>query len=970
MRLTPRRPLIRAVLSSRFACGLCFFLISGLAANAQQVQVPIAQILFEAEANVKAKKPGDAAPLFDMVLSRVDKGETLRSGQSLDRIEFQAAAAFFQVENYERAISIAQKSLGRVSSGTVASDIRLVLGLSLALQKKYTEAVTVFAELENSPKYREKALLYRAMAAQAAGQPDVAIDALTRTLKFSAHNGDWADAVLSLIALQLQQKNLPEARAGLEALRGSLDLVDNVVGLNALSLQLGDTLIEANDIPGALTAYRTVFPRETVLSRQKKQNARMEALLAQRRAIAGAGADDADSVRRLDERLKATKVAMAEIEARADYNAFLYYRLGNAFYQRGGTWEAALLFERLLDEFPICDDRERAYLAMVRSYAESGRVAKMSDAINRFARAAPNSELLAQALFVGAQSASDGGRVDLQMKFLETGVNQFGKSPLREFMLIMQANAHFTVGHFDQARTSVENYLVSYPEGRFAEDALYLRAMSSLVTGSNKQGITEIGEYLKKYPEGRFVSDARFRIASAEFALQDYDAASKHVSEWLADYPDNSQRGEVLSLQGDIYAGQQLIDQAIKSYRAALSLPLSDDLLGYVLDELTKHYQARREFNEAVLMWKDFAREKPDHPFVVNAAYWIGRLRAREGKTDEAIAQMSAIAIRYVGDPSRDSLERLLSQIAAFVAKPAKSNAGGKRSPVPTMSEVEQRIAGLFLAPVPTASKSDNSNENDVNALAKATTEARVLFTTAEVASFRKDKTYRDALLTRIAENPPEALPPGILGSVADLLYEQGKVEQAKSFYDYLVTRYSKSIYADFGYVGLGEIAYAAGNYDTAYTQFSNAIDRAGARFKLMEATLGRAKTLFAQGKLDQAKELFEQVASNRQWRGASTAQSVYSLGAILEKRGGSENLAQAQAHFQRVYLSYRKFTPWVARAYLSSGETFEKLGQLKEALATYQEMLRDERLAGFPETEKARARADELAKQLKGGSA
>ena len=238
------------------------------------------------------------------------------------------------------------------------------------------------------------------------------------------------------------------------------------------------------------------------------------------------------------------------------------------------------------------------------------------------------------------------------------------------------------------------------------------------------------------------------------------------------------------------------------------------------------------------------------------------------------------------------------------------------------------------------------------------TVKARVLFTEAEVASLRKDPVLRDNLLARIGDEiDADALPPGLLGRVGDLLRERGSLERAKACYEQLVLRYPKSMYSDFGYVGLGELSYLAGDYDAAMVHFTNAIDRAGARFKLLEATLGRAKTLLASNRLDPARELFEQIAGNRSWRGEATAQSIYSLGEILIKRGGPSDLAQAQAHFQRVYISYRKFTPWVARAYLSSGQTFEKLGKPAEALATYREMLRDERLTAFPETGRARER-------------
>ena len=125
-----------------------------------------------------------------------------------------------------------------------------------------------------------------------------------------------------------------------------------------------------------------------------------------------------------------------------------------------------------------------------------------------------------------------------------------------------------------------------------------------------------------------------------------------------------------------------------------------------------------------------------------------------------------------------------------------------------------------------------------------------------------------------------------------------------------------------------------------------------------LEATLGRAKTLMSSNRLAEAKELFEQIASNRAWRGQATAQSIYSLGQILVQRGTSEDLAQAQAHFQRVYISYKKYTPWVAKAYVSSGETFEKLGKVPEAIATYKEMIRyQDRFENYSELAKARER-------------
>jgi TolA-binding protein len=113
--------------------------------------------------------------------------------------------------------------------------------------------------------------------------------------------------------------------------------------------------------------------------------------------------------------------------------------------------------------------------------------------------------------------------------------------------------------------------------------------------------------------------------------------------------------------------------------------------------------------------------------------------------------------------------------------------------------------------------------------------------------------------------------------------------------------------------------------------------------------------------KLDEAKKAFEQVASVREWRGEATAFSVYSLGEIEAKRG---RWAEANAYYQRVYVGYQKFQNWVAKAYVRSGESFEKLGKREEAANTYREMLRNEKLAGLAEAAEARKRLEALGAQ------
>ena len=169
---------------------------------------------------------------------------------------------------------------------------------------------------------------------------------------------------------------------------------------------------------------------------------------------------------------------------------------------------------------------------------------------------------------------------------------------------------------------------------------------------------------------------------------------------------------------------------------------------------------------------------------------------------------------------------------------------------------------------------------------------------------------------------------------------------------------YPKSDYADYAYNGLGEIAYQKNDLQLALRYFTDGTSKIAASTRLKEITVGEGRTLLALNRLAEAKKVFEQVASVREWRGESTAYSVYSLGEIEAKQ---QHWAEANAYYQRVYVGYQKFLPWVAKAYIRSGESFEKLGKPKEAANTYREMLRNEKLATFSEAAEAKQRLQAL---------
>ena len=917
--------------------------MAGPVCSRAQPAIPLSIQLAEVDGYLKAQKPAAAADLLDEIIRRVEAGEKLPSHLSLERLLLAAATTRFQAQDYPRAAELAETVEKLPATGAVLlGEARMIRGLSLALQEKYAAAVPVFKAAEDAPAFRDKALLYGAMSAAQAGQTRVAIDTYNRLLAGSTRDRDWGEAALALIDLHLRAGNLADARRGLDLLRGKLDLVDNLAGLNLLSLQLGDAFLKRGDHDGALAAFRTVSPHEVLVAEQNRRNAILERAVGRLRSLARPSATEADMIRRLGARLEQAKASLVQVEKISDFDATLRYRLAVAFQERGGPWEAALLFEDILARFPDSAENENAHLGLVRAYADSDRLEKTRDAVERFSRAFPKSKLGSQAHYLAAQAAARQGDIEGQLDFLGLAAKRHGaRHDYAEPMALMRANALFTLGRHAEARDVVLAYAKSFPKGKFIEDARYLAAMADLAEGRATEAEKQIRAYLKSYPKGRFVPDARHRLAAVAYSQQNYSGGIELCDKWLADYPaTHAQRGEVHALRADALVGLGRVEEAVAAYQRALALPLSDEQLGYVLDELTRHHLALKNNDAAVAMWERFAAEQPEHPYVINAAYWISRIRNREGRAEEAIELVSTIIRRHVTDPDRGDVERLLVELAASLARPPRRQKGEPK-PEPVAEQVLfERVDQLLL----TADTKD-----------QPAARARALFTQSEIAALRENVALRDELLGRIAATcAPDQLPPGILGKVGDALLAQNQPELAKKFYERIVAAHRKSVFADFGHAGLGEVALREGKGEEALAHFTDAIDRAGARFKHKEATLGRARAQLLLGRPEAARGLLEEVAANRAWRGEATAEALFLLGEIALRRGTVDDLAKAQAHFQRIYLSYKRYPAWVAKAYLRSAETFDKLGQHQEALTTVNRFFTFRHLERFPEWQQA----------------
>ncbi|MEO7167448.1 MAG: tetratricopeptide repeat protein [Spartobacteria bacterium] len=928
----------RLVRQAALFCGLLFFLGDVGSAPGEEAPPDLATAHAQAMAEFQAGNFAKAATDLEAIVARVEVTP------QVEPIFYTIGSAYFNAGDYPKAIAAFKIYQAKFPKGPRAAGVAFAIAQSNLLSKNFKEAAGQMAALENDPALREQALLFEAEAFKATNKIDDAMRALEKLAGQDLQTNDAMRGATMLAQFYAQKGDGAKALATLEKIHQKIALADNIIELNALTVDLGDKFYNKQQFKEALAAYRYAYPREQIIQLQNNRIARMQRRIEEN--LAAVRANPSEIVRlapvnnQIKEGIANAQKLLAEFEKLPSITPAIYLRLGRCFYELDRKWEAVVVNQEILDRFKEGPEREPALFGLILALADVNQPKRALERCEQYLRefkSGPNAPTVGYLLGAVALQAGDPqGAENYFNRILEAQP----KSTFREQIRYLLGNAKFMAGNYPEAVAAYKNYLKEFPKGASAEDVNYRIALSALFAGKYQDAMNQLQDYVAKHPSGSFLPDAKYRLAVCKYAASLYDEVIADCQAWEKQFPGNPQLGEVLALLGDAYAASDRENAAIPVYIRSYQTATTDEVMNYSLFAASKLLQKAGDWDKVSELFSGFVKDKPDHPTVVSALFWIGKAKAHDGKIDEA-KQLAAETIKkYIDDPKRDAVEQLITQLAQFCVKkkrPAEDAPAAVAAPEPDPgAELDRLLA---------------SPANEESGTAKA----RILFAKAELARLQRRPDEEEKYIAQIAADfKPEELSPLLLGEAGDYLVAKGKFDQAAGFYQRLQDDFPKSHMIDYAYNGLGEIAFQKKDYAKALRYFADGTEKIAAAQKLKDISLGQAKTYFALGKLDEAQKAFEQVASVREWRGEATAFSVYSLGQIAAKRG---KWAEANAYYQRVYVGYQKFLPWVAKAYIASGQSFEKLNKVQEAANTYRELLRNEKLAGFSEAAEARSR-------------
>ncbi len=699
-----------------------------------------------------------------------------------------------------------------------------------------------------------------------------------------------------------------------------------IVAFQSLTLQLGDALIEEGRFRDAIACLQRVWESERLI---KHQNGR---LLDLESKLAAAEADPIPDPYRtlsLGQQIAKVRREIESFQKIQNFDSALRFRLAIAYQAMQRYRESALIMESMLEEMPPDKVVEQASVSLVQSWNAIERWDKVISSAETFEKVFPSSDSLPMVLYfrgIAEQKALDyPGAIETFQRLVKSNP----KSEFAPRALFMKGFTSLLSDNNTAAITAFEEFKKKYPKHEIADAAQYWRAMAFSLDKQFETARHALGAYLKERKEGGFRSAATFRKAYCAQQLEDYQTSIKELSGYLRKYPRGEESSEAKILLGDALMNEGQMEEGIAMLD---SIPSSD--ARFYEEGVFKTAKALRlmeQYDQMKARMEAFVKKSPKSPRVAEAVFNIGWVSRQKGEFEKAREAYWAAIKKYGGQAEIRSVDDLFPALARLYKGPEEQ--------------------AKYLAKLRELKKEADAGGQRELAM-------RALWAQGHALRRTDPDRAREIFVNAAKGVEVESTNPLLLADFAQALQESGDRKGSEAMWKDLMKWNPRAPQKDRALAAMGFFEMERGNEKAALRYFD--------RFK--EATLGsvifgkvmlaRAALLEKRGDFSQARGSLDALLASTSASGSEKAEALYRMGEIHMREG---NPQLAVPYFQRIYVMHGKWRDWVARAYLRSGEAFEKLDDTLSARRTYQELGEKEELGEFEETGKARKRLHAL---------
>ena len=702
------------------------------------------------------------------------------------------------------------------------------------------------------------------------------------------------------------------------------------------------------------------------------------------------------SLGRYDAALGAFDLAIASAST-DDFVLRSRLRKGAVLIKLGRPDEATKLLGALLGDTTSTEIAGEALYFLGKAHADAGRAASAVSAYSRLVKehvASPFAPMGRYQLAFGY--IAQGELEKAAVEFSEVAGTEGADAALRMESYFRAAESYDKLGWFDAAVSTYEGLERDYPDSAYAHRARYGHSWALYEAGKLEEAMAAARAFSRAYadspyragmlylmgnclqqredfdeaqnayselrasfPESEFASRAQYKTAWVHYLKGDKASAKRELDGFLGLAEKKGLEGDALFLRGTLLFEEGALSEAGDAFQRVYgSFPGSE----FASDAVFKHAESLTRLGRhenAARALGDFADTYPAHARALEA-------HLRAGDAHFALNGFAEAVGRYEralsGAPSAGLHEEALYRLAvaqynrgsyaestvAF-GKLLESYPGGKYAP-----EANLRTGNHFLREDRDPMKAIPFYERAYATAGEGPYAGRALKGLALARYESKDFDGAAESFLRVMTRWGDVrLNEKTYAWVGEHLFDREDWNGALSAFEALLRYVPEYPNPERVLFKIAECAERADRGEEALGRYQRVLDAAPASATSLEAKFRMAGLYEALDKTELALPMYEAGANAN--NGETAARSRFRLGEIYEERG---EFTTAAKHFMRVAILF--FHPELSpKSLWRAGQCFEKSDDLKQARATYAEVLRE-----YPESAQAalaRARLSEL---------
>ncbi len=695
-----------------------------------------------------------------------------------------------------------------------------------------------------------------------------------------------------------------------------MESIPQIISFQMLIFKLGDRFLERGEFRKAIQCLQKVWPRERLLKHQEERLGLWEQKLKAAELNSLADPSAKTFAARLIEDVRRE---MEGFKKAPDFDTACQFRLAMAYLRMERYREAALIMENMASELPINELNEQASLNVIRCWNALESWPKSITAAENFAKLFPNSKFLPQVLYMEGEACRSALQYEKAVEIFDHLATTFPKDDFGSRGRFLKAFALLQAEKNMESAAAFVDFSNQFPTHELVDDADYWLGMSWAFDKQYEKALHAMDAYLEKHKKGIHRGAAVYRKAYCYQQMGKFGTAIDELHDYLEKYPGEPENGEARVLLGNALMNEGFMDDAFDVFRA---IPESDKKLhDEGIFRTADGLKAMDEKEKYRALMQGYIAKNPMSPRVAEAITNLGWYYRQSDQIDKARDIYWQAITEHGNNPDIRSVEELFPALARLYRSPEETlqyqaRLGDMASEAQT-SKKHTLLMRILHAQSKSVLKTDPAQSRalllEASKYADVTKTSPVLlvdFANALLES-GQDKSGEDLLRDTLRWNPRAMQKDHILSSLGDLELRHGKEKAALDYY----TRFEKE--------SLGSPIFG-------------------------ETMLKQAKLLKKRGNNAETLRVLDAVLAFPSAKGQEKAEALVTIGDIHLANGKPE---MAIPYYQRVYVMHGRWKPWVAKAYLRSGEAFEKIKDTTSARKTYQELVSNPDLAEFPET-------------------